>query len=355
MSELQSIRGRGAAHNPKNRFERLAVVRDVHPELGPDDEILPPKTEHLRMNSKTILTKNDSPDVGFSLSINPYNGCTHGCAYCYARPYHEYWGLSAGLDFETKILVKDNAPELLRTALMSPKYEPQVIAISGVTDCYQPSEKQFRLTRGCLEVLAEFKNPVSIITKNRLVTRDIDILQRLAADELVKVNISVTSLRMEIQQSMEPRTSTPKARLEAIRTLTAAGIPVGVMVAPVIPGLTDEEVPAILQAVAEAGAISAGWTMLRLPYAVAPIFEDWLERNFPLKKDRVLNRIKSIRGGKMNDANFGSRMRGEGAFAEQMQQMFDLGCRKAGLPNTHTALRTDKFTRPQIGQLNLFS
>lgn len=353
MNVNESIRGRGAAHNPKNRFERLEVQRDAHPEIAPDDELLPPQTEHLRMASRTILTKNDSPDVGFSLSINPYNGCTHGCAYCYARPYHEYWGLSAGLDFETKILVKEDAPELLRKELMSPRYEPQVIAISGVTDCYQPSEKQFRLTRRCLEVLAEFKNPVSIITKNRLVTRDLDVLQKLAADTLVMVNISVTSLRMEIQRAMEPRTSTPAARLDTIRKLTAAGIPVGVMVAPVIPGLTDEEVPAILQGVKEAGAISAGWVPVRLPYAVAPIFEDWLERNFPLKKERVLNRIRSIRGGKLNDPNFGSRMHGDGAFAEQMQQMFELGCRKAAITQERPKLRTDLFRRPQIGQLSL--
>jgi DNA repair photolyase len=354
MNQQQNIRGRGAADNPKNRFERLATVRDIAPELGPDDEILPPQTEHLKMASKTILTSNNSPDVGFNLSINPYNGCSHGCAYCYARPYHEYWGLSAGLDFETKILVKEDAPELLRKALMSKKYEPQVIAISGVTDCYQPSEKQFRLTRRCLEVLAEFKNPVSIITKNRLVTRDIDILQKLAADSLVTVNLSVTSLKLDVQQSLEPRTSTPKARLEAIRTLTSAGIPTCVMVAPVIPGLTDEEVPAILQAVAEAGALGAGWVPVRLPYAVAPIFEDWLERNFPLRKERVLNRIRSMRGGKLNDPNFGSRMSGEGAFAEQMQQMFELGCRKAGISQQRPKLRTDLFKRPLEGQLDLF-
>jgi DNA repair photolyase len=354
MNFGQSVRGRGAAHNPKNRFERLEVQRDLHPELAPDDELLPPQTEHLRMKSRTILTTNDSPDVGFNVSINPYAGCSHGCIYCYARPYHEYWGLSAGLDFETKILVKEDAPELLRKELMSPKYEPEVIAISGVTDCYQPSEKQFRLTRRCLEVLAEFKNPVSIITKNRLVARDIDVLHRLAADELAMVNISVTSLKLEIQQAMEPRTSTPAARLDTIRKLTDAGIPVGVMVAPVIPGLTDEEVPSILQAVANAGALCAGWTPVRLPYAVASLFEDWLERNFPLKKERVLNRIRSMRGGKLNDSNFGSRMHGSGPIAEQMQQMFDLGCRKAGISQDRPQLRTDKFRRPKIGQLSLF-
>lgn len=353
MNVQPNPRGRGTPANPQNRFEKHSF--EVQLEDFEHEELPPaPGTEFIPNQSKSILAKNDSPDVGFTWSLNPYRGCEHGCAYCYARPSHEYLGFSAGLDFETKIMVKENAPELLRETFMSPKWQPETIALSGNTDCYQPAERQFRITRRCLEVFAEFKNPVSMITKNRLVTRDIDILQRLAADGLVTVNISVTSLKLEVQQALEPRTSTPAARLDAIRKLTAAGIPTCVMVAPVIPGLTDEEVPAILQAVADAGAITAGWVPVRLPHAVAPIFEDWLERNFPLKKERVLNRIRSMRGGKLNDPNFGSRMQGEGALAVQMRQMFEMGRRKAGLQEARPELRTDLFQRPEVGQLQLF-
>lgn len=353
MNVQPNPRGRGTPGNPQNRFEKHSLTPQLedfeHEELPPA-----PGTEFIPDLSKSILAKNDSPDVGFTYSINPYRGCEHGCAYCYARPSHEYLGFSAGLDFETKIMVKENAPELLREAFMSPKWQPETVAFSGNTDCYQPAERRFRITRRCLEVFAEFRNPVSMITKNRLVTRDMDMLQQLAKDNLVVVNISVTSLKLEVQQALEPRTSTPAARLQAIRQLTDAGIPTCVMVAPVIPGLTDEEVPGILQAVADAGALSAGYVMVRLPHAVAPIFENWLERNFPLKKERVLNRIRSLRGGKLNDPSFGSRMRGEGAFAEQIKQMFELGVRRAGLNKARPELRTDLFQRPQRGQLSLF-
>jgi len=353
MNVQPNPRGRGTPAQPQNRFEKHAC--EVQLEDFEHEELPPaPGTEFIPDLSKSILAKNDSPDVGFTYSINPYRGCEHGCAYCYARPSHEYLGFSAGLDFETKIMVKENAPELLREAFFSAKWQPETVALSGNTDCYQPAERRFQITRRCLEVFAEFKNPVSIITKNRLVTRDIDILQRLAAEELVVVNVSVTSLKREVQQALEPRTSTPEARLQAIRQLTAAGVPTCVMVAPIIPGLTDEEVPAILQAVADAGAITAGKVVVRLPHAVAPIFEQWLEHHFPNRKNRVLNRIKSMRGGKLNDPNFGSRMRGEGAFADQIQQVFDLGLRKAGLQAERPKLRTDKFQRPERGQLELF-
>ncbi|MGH7563184.1 MAG: PA0069 family radical SAM protein [Gemmatimonadota bacterium] len=265
---------------------------------------------------------------------------------CYARPTHEFFGLSAGLDFETKIFVKEDAPELLRQQLSSTKWEPRVLAMSGVTDPYQPVERRLEATRRCLEVLAEFRNPVSIITKNHLVTRDIDLLQRLALHDAAMVNLSVTTLRRSLQRVMEPRTSIPEKRFEAIRKLSGAGIPVGVLVAPVIPGLTDHEMPKILERAAEAGAVRAGWVMLRLPHAVKDLFEDWLGRHFPDRKAKVLNRLLSLRGGRLNDPRFGSRMRGEGPFAEQVRQVFEVSCRKAGLNRVPVELSTAAFRRP---------
>ena len=337
-----SIRGRGAANNPPNRFDAISVEREAWTHV----EDPAPDTKFYRDASRTIIATNDSPDVGFEASINPYRGCEHGCVWCFARPTHEYFGLSAGLDFETKIFVKEDAPELLREQLASPKWEPKPLAMSGVTDPYQPVERRLGITRRCLEVLAEFRNPVVIITKNHLVTRDIDVLQRLAAHDAAMVNLSVTTLRRSLQRVMEPRTSTPEKRLEAIRRLSGAGIPVGVLVAPVIPGLTDHEMPRILERAAEAGAVRAGWVMLRLPYAVKDLFEDWLERHFPDRKAKVLNRILSLRGGRLNDPHFGSRMRGEGPFAEQIRQVFEVSCRKAGLNRVPLELSTDAFRRP---------
>src|SRR5665213_1490272 len=258
MQPIQpTIKGRGTAQNPPNRFERLHMEpdrEDLDPEEGGPAT---PQTVYLLDKSRSIIVSNDSPDVGFSHSINPYRGCSHGCIYCYARITHEYLGFSAGLDFETKIMVKPAAPELLRQELMAPRYKPVTLSISGVTDCYQPAEKHFRITRRCLEVLAEFGNPAAIITKNHMVTRDIDVIAKLAAQKAAVVLLSVTTLDADLARRMEPRTSAPRRRLDAIRELTAAGIPVGVMVAPVIPGLTDHEVPAILKATAEAGAIGA--------------------------------------------------------------------------------------------------
>src|SRR5439155_16898176 len=245
------------------------------PEAGPDDSA--PATQFFRDSSRSIIARNDSPDVGFEASINPYRGCEHGCAYCYARPTHEYLGFSAGLDFESKIMVKEDAPELLEAELSSPKWKPQVVVMSGVTDPYQPVEQKLKLTRRCLEVLARFRNPVAIITKNHLVTRDADISRELAANDAAAVNVSVTSLDPKLHRVLEPRTSAPQSRLDAIAHLHAEDIPVSVMVSPVIPGLTDHEVPAILKACAEAGAQFAGYTVIRLPWAVAPLFERWLE------------------------------------------------------------------------------
>lgn len=312
-----------------------------------------PATRFLKDSTRSIINYNDSPDIGFRASINPYRGCEHGCIYCYARPTHEYLGFSAGLDFETKIMVKEKAPELLREELSSSKWEPQVLALSGVTDCYQPIERKLKLTRRCLEVLSEFRNPVALVTKNQLVTRDIDLLGELARHRAAAVFVSVTTLDASLRHVMEPRTAPPQARLAAIRALAEAGIPTGVLVAPVIPGLTDHEIPSILGAAAEAGAKFAGHVVLRLPYAVAPLFEQWLERHVPGKAAKVLGRIRAIRGGGLNDARFGSRMRGEGIFAAQIEQLFEVACRKAGFSGNGPGLSSAAFRRPGGAQIEL--
>jgi DNA repair photolyase len=322
----RSIVGRGAAGNPKNRFERI----EVEPDETEGDEPRP-ETVYLRDHSRSIIARNDSPDIGFDASINPYRGCSHGCVYCFARPTHEYLGLSAGLDFESRILVKQDAPELLRKELLSPRWNPQVLSMSGVTDPYQPVERRLRITRRCLGVLAEFRNPVIIVTKNYLVTRDLDLLSELASHDAAAVAFSLTTLDDDLRRIMEPRTSRPARRLSAVEKLAAGGIPVGVMTAPVIPGLNDHELPNLLSAAAEAGATFAAYVPVRLPYAVAPLFEDWLARHFPERKDKVLNRVRSMRGGELNDAGFGSRMRGEGLFAQHIAQLFSISCRRAGM------------------------
>ncbi len=347
----RSIVGRGAADNPKNRFERVAV----EPDLGEWDPKEPgSETVYLRDATRSIIARNNSPDIGFDASINPYRGCSHGCIYCFARPTHEYLGFSAGLDFEGRILVKEDAPELLRGELSSPRWEPQVIAMSVVTDCYQPVERKLRITRRCLEVLAEFRNPVAVITKNYLVTRDIDLLSELARHKAAVVAISLTTLDDDLRRVMEPRTSRPTRRLSAIRELSEAGIPVGVMAAPVIPGLNDHELPALISAAAEAGASFAAYIPVRLPYAVRPLFEDWLERHFPERKEKVLNRIRSMRGGKLNDPRFGMRMRGEGIFAEHIAQLFSISCRRAGIERGRFPKLSTKAFRRAGPQLNLF-
>jgi DNA repair photolyase len=347
----ESIRGRGASENPTNRFEKLSYVEDPH-ETDPEEPS--PKTQVFKDRSHSLITYNNSPDVGFSASINAYRGCEHGCIYCYARPTHEYLGLSAGLDFETKILVKENAPELLRKELSSKHWKPQVLAMSGVTDCYQPLERRFKITRRCLEVLAEFRNPVVIITKNHLVTRDIDFLKELARFDAVAVYISVTTLDDKLRRILEPRTSPPARRLEAIKALSSAGIPTGVLVAPVIPAITDPEIPSILQVAAKAGAGFAGHVMLRLPFAVKTLFEEWLSEHFPERKEKVLHRIQAIRGGKLNDPRFGSRMSGEGIFAEEIHSLFTIASRKAGFLKRGLELSTAGFRRPSGDQLGLF-
>ena len=353
-----AIHGRSASWNPANRFEKLHVdLGDVDVvQVDPMDGEEKPRrqTQFFRDGTKTIIARNNSPDVGFETSLNPYRGCEHGCIYCFARPTHEYLGFSAGLDFESKIMVKFEAPRLLEAELTSPGWKPQTLVMSGVTDPYQPIERKLRITRGCLEVLAKFRNPVAIITKNRLVTRDIDLLGELAGYGAAAVNVSVTSLDPGVQRVLEPRTSSPSARLETVAALRAAGIPVGVMVAPVIPGLTDHEVPKIVEACARAGAQFAGYTIVRLPWAIAPLFEHWLDEHFPGKKEKVLDCIRHIRGGsKLNDARWGTRTKGEGIFAEQIRSMFEVACRRAGI-GPRPQLSASAFRRSRE-QLDLFS
>ena len=354
-----SPRGRGARLNPPNRFE--TTHHELELEQVEDDEeylnaLSRPPTEYLPDQSRSIIARNDSPDVGFEASVNPYRGCEHGCIYCYARPTHEYLGFSAGLDFETKILIKHDAPELLRKALSAPRWKPQVLGMSGVTDAYQPIERTLGLTRRCLAVLTEYRQAVTIITKNRLVTRDLDLLAELAQYNAAGVFVSITSLDEELIGRLEPRTTRPQGRLRAIAALAAAGIPTGVMVAPVIPGLTEHEIPSILKAAAQAGARSAGYTIVRLPLGVAGLFDDWLGKHFPDRKDKVLDRIRAMRGGRLNDARFGVRMSGEGNAAIMISQIFRGACRRAGLNLHPWPVTAAAFRRPtpHDGQLTLF-
>jgi len=349
--------GRGAVRDLPNRFEKLAM--DLDPDVVQHDpdmegEALPnPKTIFLDDQSESIISRNESPDIGFSAGINPYRGCEHGCAYCYARPYHEYLGFSAGLEFETKIVVKRRAAELLRRELSKPKYVPEVLAMSGVTDCYQPAERHFRITRACLEVLAEFRHPVGIITKNFLITRDIDVLKELAAYDAVHATISITTLNADLAAKMEPRASRPAHRLRAVEMLAKAGVPVGVNVAPIIPGLNDREIPAVLEAAKSAGAGDVGYTILRLPHGVKDVFAEWLKLNFPEKLERILGGVRAVRGGKLNVSEFGARMRGEGIFAEQIHQMFHVFRERLGFGARTRELRTEHFRRPGERQMML--
>lgn len=326
-------RGRGALDNPSGRFEILTLKDDpdIEPELDEDGRpILEQqiKTKVFVDCTKSILSTNDSPDLCMDTTLNPYRGCEHGCIYCFARPTHEYLGLSAGLDFETQIFAKPDAAQLLEAKLRSKSWQPRTIVMSGITDPYQPLEKKLRITRACLEVLADYLNPVSFITKNALVTRDLDVLTRLAEYHAVSVNMSVTTLDRHLCRLMEPRASTPGLRLKAIETLSKAGIPVNVMMGPVIPGLTEHEIPAVLEAASNAGARSASYTMLRLPYGVKDLFQSWLHEHFPDRAEKILNRIRSMRNGKLYHAEFGSRIRGEGFYADQIAMIFDMARKK---------------------------
>jgi DNA repair photolyase len=342
-------KGRGVPGSPRNRFERTHREADLE-QVEEDEEYLESlkkvPTVYIPDQSRSVVSSNDSPDVGFNFSVNPYRGCAHGCSYCYARPTHEYLGLNAGIDFESKILVKHDAPALLRAFLMGEKWVPELIAMSGVTDPYQPCEREFRITRGCLEVMREFQQPVGIITKNAQVTRDLDILGPMSRLGLAHVNVSVTSLDQTLTRSMEPRTSAPTARIRAIRELSAAGVPVRVMVAPIIPGLNDHEVPEILEAVKEAGATAAGFTMIRLPLCVGPIFLDWLDREQPGRKDKVESRIRGMREGRLNTAEFRRRMGGQGEMAAKIGGLFRLLSKKHGLDRGLPKIDCTRFRRP---------
>ncbi|MDX1438664.1 MAG: PA0069 family radical SAM protein [Rubricoccaceae bacterium] len=345
-------RGRGAAENPANRFDRLRA--EIDPGELDEDEHRNIKTEYFRDTTRKILSENDSPDIPFRFGLNPYRGCEHGCIYCYARPTHEYLGFSAGLDFESKIVVKYDAPYLLSETFQKPSWKPEMIALSGNTDCYQPIERKLEITRGCLEVFLKHRNPAGIITKNALITRDIDILKEMSAYNIVRTVISVTSLRDEITGKMEPRTSRPTARLKAIEKLATAGIPVGVNVAPIIPGLTDEEIPEILKAAAEHGAQSAGYTVVRFPGAVEQLFPAWLKRTFPDRADKVLNRIRSLRGGKLVENRFHKRMQMEGEWGDITRQVFRNARAKYGLNRHHPPVSTEYFRHLTSGQMDLF-
>lgn len=341
---LPILRGRGAGDDPPNRFHRLHIELD---EESAAEELERP-TQYFRDASRTALSRNDSPDVPFEWSLNPYRGCMHGCPYCYARPTHEYLGFSAGLDFESRIMVKQDAPELLRKAISRPSWSPAPLAMSGVTDPYQPVERKLRITRRCLEVLEETRHPVTVVTKGSAIERDVDLLGSLAEIDAAYVAISITTLDRALQRAMEPRAAPPEHRLKAIRTLTEAGVPVGVNVAPAIPGLTDHEIPAILEAAAEAGATGAAMLTLRLPGAVEGIFVRWLREHLPDRADKVLNRLRDLHGGRLSDPRFGYRMRGEGPYAEHLRRLFHVTVRRLGMNARTRPLSTSSFRRPSL-------
>lgn len=351
----KSIRrkGRGAAFNPPNRFEKLQF-EPLQIERDPGEEFRSIPTIFYKDTSKTILAKNDSPDIGFTYSINPYRGCEHGCIYCYARPSHEYLGFSAGIDFETKIMVKEDAPELLEETFKKKSWTPQIVCFSRNTDCYQPVERKLQITRRCLEVFLKYRNPVGIITKNALITRDLDILRELNALNLLFVTVSVTSLDDGLIRVMEPRTATPQRRLETIETLASNGIHVCVNVAPIIPGLTDEEMPSILKAASEHGAKFAGYTIVRLSHSIKDLFLDWLQRELPDRAPKVINRIREVRDGDLNDTRWKVRMRGEGEYAKMIKDLFALNCKKFGLNKEEIHLSIEHFRREPEGQLEIF-
>lgn len=350
------VKGRGASEQVKNRFLQHSYGV-VHWEGVDEVEKLPDgggRTKYIEVFPKTILNKVNSPDVGMAWSVNPYQGCEHGCAYCYARPTHEYWGYSAGLDFERTILLKRNAPELFAQALRHPKWGAETISISGNTDCYQPVERRERITRGLLQVAQEFRQPIGIITKNAMVLRDLDILAEMAAHRLASVAISLTTLNEDLRRVLEPRTSTATNRLRAIETLSKAGVPVFVMVAPIIPALNEHEVPALLKAAAEAGALGAGYTIVRTNGAVQDVFRKWLEDHFPDRAAKVIAQISAAHGGAMNDSSFGRRMRGEGPFAENIRRVFHVMRKRYFGDRTLPPMDHSLFSPPQQGQLDLF-
>ena len=349
----------GSQLDPPNPYQRIQREPELD-HLAWDEEYLHALThrhiEYIDDDSQNIVSENNSPDIPFRYSLNPYRGCIHACAYCYARPTHEFLGFNAGLDFETKIVVKRRAPELLRKFLASETWSPEPITFSGVTDCYQPAERRFRLTRQCLEVALEYGQPVSVVTKNALVVRDIDLLEALAAKNLVHVFVSITTLNPPLARDMEPRTSIPTARLRAISMLSEAGVPAGVMVAPIIPGLNDFEIPAILREAKASGAAAAGYVLLRLPRSVEPVFVEWLNRTQASHAEKVLGRVRNTRDGKLNSSAWGERMVGSGQMAAHIENTFHLYRRRYGLETRLAPLSRDRFQAPlpKSGQLRLF-
>lgn len=365
-----ALRGRGAVTNVRHRFQRddrvqvddgwsssglpadfVDAVPDISPKvipILPDARVAPaaPKTTVTAEQARKILSRNDSPDIPFDVAVNPYRGCEHGCVYCYARPTHSYLGYSPGLDFETRLVAKANAVEALRAEISRPGYKPSPINIGSATDAYQPIERDWRLTRGMLELMLETRHPVTIVTKNALVARDLDLLAALAEQKLVVVYMSITTLDAGMARTLEPRAAAPWRRLEAVRNLTAAGVPVGVLVAPVIPFINDDAMEHILQESKAAGAHYASYTVIRLPWEVKTLFEDWLNAHYPDRAQRVLHRIEDLRNGRRNDPNFGSRMRGTGIWADLLRQRFAVATRKLGLNRHRLPLDSDRFQPP---------
>lgn len=355
MSDTK-IRGRGAQYNPVNRFERLYLEDFKTDELdyffeGEEERKIP--TQYFNDTSRSVIAKNDSYDVGFEYSFNPYRGCEHGCIYCYARPTHEYLGFSSGTDFESKIMIKKDAAKLLEAEFNKKSYKPDFIMFSGNTDCYQPAERKLKITREALKVCLKYRNPVSVITKNDMILRDADILEELAKLNLVSVSISITTLDKDLARRMEPRTSSPERRLLAIKELAGRNIPVGVNAAPVIPGLNDEEIPSILKEASALGAVFAGHIMLRLPYAVKDLFLQWVKREFPDRESKIVNKIREMRDGKLNSYEFGTRFTGKGELADTIHTLFELSCRKYGLNKEKIILRKDLFKKA-VNQIEMF-
>ena len=346
-ADTRLLKGRGARSNDSSRYDQERRV-GFDDGWGSEDEAPPPlKTQVTRDSTRTIIARNDSPDISFSQSINPYRGCEHGCIYCFARPTHAYLGLSPGLDFETKLFAKPEAAKLLEAELRKPSYKPQVIAMGTNTDPYQPVEREWRVTRSILQVLWEFKNPVGIVTKSALIARDIDILAPMAAEGLAKAFLSVTTLDRKLARVMEPRAATPEKRIETIRALSAAGIPTGVMAAPMIPALNDDEMESILAAAAEAGATSAGYTLLRLPLEIKDLFREWLEAHEPNRAKHVMSLVRSMRGGKDYDSTWHLRATGTGPYAMLLAQRFQIAVKRLGLNRgDRSGLDASKFRRP---------
>jgi DNA repair photolyase len=344
------VKGRGAQFNPANRFLKQYRLPD---ELPSDDDSPSPRTQFFLEHPKTIVNKVTSPDLGMAYSVNPYQGCEHGCAYCYARPTHEYWGFSAGLDFESKIIIKENAAQLLREKLSSLSWVPDVISISGNTDCYQPVEREKKLTRSLLEVCLEFRNPVGMITKNALILRDLDLLSEMAKLNLISVAISITTLDESLRQVMEPRTASIEKRFKVIESLAAHNISLMVMVAPVIPGLTDHDMPGIIERAAACGALDAGYTIVRLNGAVGAVFENWIRSNLPDRAEKVLAQIATAHGGKLNDSTWGRRMKGASELTDVIARLFRISRKKFMSGRALPEPRTDLFQVPDT-QLSLF-